>query len=67
MSELSFDVIADGPSRIVIAVSGEVDLSTARQLADCLCAHADRDVTVDLSNVGFLDSPGWQRWCAHTC
>jgi anti-sigma B factor antagonist len=58
MSELSFDVTADGPSRVVIAVSGEVDPLTARQLADCLCAHADCDVTVDLSNVRFLDSSG---------
>jgi anti-sigma B factor antagonist len=58
MSELSFDVTADGPSRVVIAVSGEIDLSTARQLDDCLCAHADCDLTVDLSNVNFLDSSG---------
>jgi anti-sigma B factor antagonist len=44
--------------RVVVAVSGEVDLATAPQLEECLLAHADRDVTVDLARVSFLDSSG---------
>ena len=58
MSELTFDVTFDGPTRVVIAVSGEVDMSTAPQLDDCVRTHRDRDVTVDLSGVSFLDSSG---------
>jgi anti-anti-sigma factor len=57
--QLSLDVRAtgaDGP--VVIAVAGEVDMATAPQLDACLSAHSDRDVTVDLSGVTFLDSTG---------
>jgi anti-sigma B factor antagonist len=58
VTALSFDITHDGPSRITIAVSGEVDMETAPQLRDCLIAHADKDITVDLEGVGFLDSSG---------
>jgi anti-sigma B factor antagonist len=44
--------------RVVIAVSGEVDLASAPQLEQCLLAHGDGDVTVDLARVSFLDSSG---------
>ena len=58
MADLSFDVRSHGADGIVIAVAGEVDMATAPQLADCLLDHSDTDVTVDLSQVGFLDSAG---------
>ena len=58
MPHLQFDIRADESKRVVIAVAGEVDLSTAPELVECLNAHADRDVIVDLSGVGFLDSSG---------
>jgi anti-sigma B factor antagonist len=51
--------IATGEARI--AVSGEIDLGTAPQLesaiADALSA-APEQITVDLSDVGFIDSTG---------
>jgi anti-sigma B factor antagonist len=57
--QLSLDVRADGADGpVVIAVAGEVDLATAPQLDACLSAYTDRDVTVDLSDVTFLDSSG---------
>jgi anti-sigma B factor antagonist len=58
MPELTFDITPDGPSRVVIAVAGEVDMATAPSLAECLADHADHDVILDLSGVGFLDSSG---------
>ncbi len=58
MADLSFDVKSRCPDGVVIAVAGEVDMATAPQLADCLLDHAETDVTVDLSRVGFLDSSG---------
>jgi|SRR5690349_1648184 anti-sigma B factor antagonist len=58
MPGLTFDIKPDGASRVVIAVAGEVDMATAPALVECLRDHADRDVIVDLSNVGFLDSSG---------
>ena len=58
MPLLHFDITADGPTGVVIAVTGEIDMAAAPELAACLLSHADRDVTVDLSGVGFLDSTG---------
>ena len=58
MANLSLQVRSDGPSCVVIAVAGEIDLATAPQLADCLREHQDTDVIVDLSQVSFLDSSG---------
>jgi anti-sigma B factor antagonist len=58
MPGLTLDIRTDGAFQVVIAVSGEVDMATAPELAAYLRDHADRDVLVDLSNVGFLDSSG---------
>ena len=58
MTPISIDIRSEGPSRITIAVSGEVDMATAGQLGDCVISHADKDITLDLSGVGFLDSSG---------
>ena len=58
MSQLDLDITLDGPTRVVIAVMGDVDLATAPELVECLRAHTDHDVIVDLSGVGFLDSSG---------
>jgi len=58
MPELRFDITPEGPSRVMIAVDGEVDLATAPQLADCLLDHSDSDVILQLSGVGFLDARG---------
>jgi anti-sigma B factor antagonist len=54
---LAFEFGGDG-DKVVIAVSGEVDLLTAPQLEECLLGHADRNVTLDLAGVRFLDSCG---------
>jgi anti-sigma B factor antagonist len=56
-NELSFDV-REGEKATVVAVEGEVDMSTAPQFDHYLCALVDRDVVVDLSGVAFLDSSG---------
>ena len=57
----SFDVARPG-SGPVIAAHGEVDASTARQLAAALeseiTSAPGSTVTVDLSDVSFLDSTG---------
>src|SRR4051794_26545563 len=58
MADLSFDVRSLGADGVVIAVTGEVDIATAPQLAGCLLDHSDTDAIVDLSEVGFLDSAG---------
>jgi anti-sigma B factor antagonist len=46
--------------RIVLAVSGEIDMATADQLRDALLRAAESriDVWVDLSEVEFMDSTG---------
>ncbi|MET0627561.1 MAG: STAS domain-containing protein [Acidimicrobiia bacterium] len=58
MTELSLDVSSDREGHVVIAVAGEVEMTTAPQLADCILEHATMDVLVDLSGVTFLDSTG---------
>jgi anti-sigma B factor antagonist len=58
MPELTFDISSAGPSRVLMAVAGEVDMATAGQLVECLLTHADYDVVVDLAGVTFLDSSG---------
>ena len=43
----------------VVAVRGEVDISTSKLLADQLCEIEDAiELAVDLSTVGFMDSTG---------
>ncbi len=45
----------------VIAVSGELDMSTAPDLSDALADVVDRhprDLTVDLADLAFIDSTG---------
>jgi anti-sigma B factor antagonist len=56
-ASLAFEFGGDA-DEVVVGVSGEVDLATAPQLEECLLAHADRNVTVDLAGVSFLDSCG---------
>ena len=58
-AQLSIDVrAADAGRALVVVVAGEIDMATAPQLESCLTDHADRDVTVDLSEVTFVDSTG---------
>ena len=48
-----------GYEGFVLAVEGELDMSTAPQFKQCLCEaieHGRRDVVVDLLKVSFLDS-----------
>jgi anti-anti-sigma factor len=49
-------------SLLTVAVSGEVDLSTAPEVENAIlaavCGDGVTDVRVDLSDVGFLDSSG---------
>jgi anti-sigma B factor antagonist len=58
MTELSLDVSSDREGEVVIAVAGEVEMTTAPQLADCILEHARTNVVVDLAEVTFLDSTG---------
>jgi anti-sigma B factor antagonist len=58
MANLSLEVRSQGPSCVVIAVAGEIDMETAPELAECLSEHTDVDVILDLSRVGFLSSSG---------
>lgn len=58
MTTLSFEVRPLGSTHTVVAVAGEVDMATAPELEEYLLAQGDRDVTVDLSGVGFIDSAG---------
>src|SRR5215813_4881830 len=47
--------------RVVIAVSGEIDLASVDELKAALARAADgkpRDVWIDLTRVGFMDSTG---------
>ena len=46
---------------VVMAVSGELDMSTAPDLSDALADVVDRhpgDLTVDLADLAFIDSTG---------
>src|SRR5207249_7933932 len=47
----------DGHGQLV-TVTGDVDIATAPQLAEYLVGFTDGPVTVDLSQVSFLDSSG---------
>ena len=53
----------DGGGHLV-TVAGDVDIATAPQLAEYLVAFTDGPVTVDLSQVAFLDSSGMQALLA---
>jgi anti-sigma B factor antagonist len=57
MTQLTIDV-GERSGQIVVAVQGDVDFASAPQLARALLSHPERDVIVDLSAVGFLDSSG---------
>lgn len=47
------------PATQAISVAGEIDLSSAQELEDCLeCEPPGRDVTLDFSGVSFMDSTG---------
>ena len=58
--ELLLEVERRGPAATV-SVRGELDASTAPDLADLCCSvHADgaRDLVIDLTETSFLDSSG---------
>jgi len=42
----------------ILAVSGEIDVSTSPRLADALRAHAAGPLVLDLTGVAFMDSTG---------
>jgi anti-sigma B factor antagonist len=52
--------VDDTPTRVVIRVSGELDLATVPQLRQVLDAHArsGQTMVIDMSEVEFLDSMG---------
>jgi anti-sigma B factor antagonist len=55
------DVLSPDSSFPVIVVSGEVDLLTAPDLAECIekiIARAPRDLVIDLTQASFLDCSG---------
>jgi anti-sigma B factor antagonist len=61
-AEPTFDISTTDEGRaVVVTVHGEIDLSTHDQLAAALhraVAPPARQIVVDLSDVGFLDSSG---------
>jgi anti-sigma B factor antagonist len=58
VAALSLDITVNGPSRVTVGVSGEVDMATAPQLDECLSSCGQADIMVDLSHCEFLDSSG---------
>jgi anti-anti-sigma factor len=48
----------DGDGSMVVRVVGEVDMLTAPELTAYLAGFDGADLTVDLSNLSFLDSRG---------
>ena len=62
MDELEISVTA-GPAHTLVAVAGECDLHTGRQLRDVLTSEVSRGVRrliLDLSGLSFMDSTGMQ-------
>ncbi|MET1073322.1 MAG: STAS domain-containing protein [Umezawaea sp.] len=58
MNELSWTVDR-APGRVVVAVTGALTVGTAPRLQDALLPLlADADVTVDLTDLTFVDSSG---------
>ncbi|GAA5169716.1 MULTISPECIES: STAS domain-containing protein [Amycolatopsis] len=58
---LEFVIRSPGPGQVVLEVAGEVDMTTAPQLADALAVQLARDVrvvVVELARVSFLGSSG---------
>ena len=54
-----FDVaVDDGPDRVVLKVSGELDLVSEPQLNQALHALEGRTAALDLSELAFIDSTG---------
>ena len=63
MNPTRLDITVEpGPTGATIAVTGELDMSTADRLVttvtDALSGDADGRLSVDLSGVGFCDSAG---------
>ena len=58
MTRLGIEIREVSARSVVVAVAGELDLSTAHLLAGALNWYRDCDVVVDLSAVGFLGSSG---------
>jgi anti-anti-sigma factor len=58
MAELTIDIRPQGQSRVIIGVAGEIDMATAPNLRACLGDHAHCDVTLDFTDVKFLDAAG---------
>ena len=54
---LSF-AISRSSGRMLVAVAGEIDLATARDLHAVLQESGHQSVTVDLKDVTFIDSSG---------
>jgi anti-sigma B factor antagonist len=57
MSDLSLDAMEKRRSVVITAV-GEVDVASAAELERYIRDYVDRDVTVDLNGVTFMDSSG---------
>jgi anti-anti-sigma factor len=50
--------IGRDPATHAVIVTGEIDLSSAQELEDCLECPPGQDLTVDFSGVSFMDSTG---------
>jgi anti-sigma B factor antagonist len=57
---LEIQASEDGDGRLVLALSGDVDLKTAPRLRDRIdaAANAAATIVIDLREVRFMDSPG---------
>jgi anti-sigma B factor antagonist len=68
--------ISSQPERTVVALAGELDMSTAPELEEAIrsCAEAADELILDLSGLTFMDSSGLrailggERFCSeHRC
>ena len=50
--------IRNGTGPVVVSLTGDIDLATEGQVTGALTGLAGREVIVDLSRVGFIDSSG---------
>jgi len=50
--------VEDDGQNVVVFLRGELDIATAPQLHECLTEYARRSITLDFSDVTFMDSSG---------
>ena len=56
MTQLSIDIREADEQHVVVAIAGELDLETAPRLRNCLRELSGQHITLDFSDVTFMDS-----------